>query len=74
MSGIMIYLNNSLEIGVSGYILITFLSLPLLVLLFIRAGSNNKINTEKRIYGLDSMTAALYSLFTFLFCTALFLH
>jgi 1,4-dihydroxy-2-naphthoate octaprenyltransferase len=54
-----------------GSIYITFYTLPLFILLVRKAMKQKRINPRNRIFGLDSITALLYILFTSLCCLSL---
>jgi 1,4-dihydroxy-2-naphthoate octaprenyltransferase len=60
---------NSLPVS----LLVTYLSLPLLLVLLKRAGKARWVNPENRILGLDSVTAMLYILFVSLSCISVLL-
>lgn len=73
LTGALIYWKDMLGVQIPNSMLIIYFSLPLLVFLFTRAGKTKLVKYKDRLYGLDSLTAALFCVFTFLCCAALFL-
>jgi len=71
MMGVLLFWKDLLKITVPASMLITYLSLPIFVLLVGRAKQKVRGNPKQRRFELDSLTAILYSLYMFLCCTAL---
>lgn len=59
---------NILSFKVPGSLMIIFFTLPVFIILIARGRKENLVNHEIRTYGLDSMTALHYTLFTALCC------
>lgn len=68
LMGFLVFYGDYFSLSIPGSILIIYLTLPVFIVLFLRALNNGLVNAKTRIYGLDSLTAFLYILFTGLCC------